>query len=241
MGMRNGQGLPYILRHRHAARRHTGLNCGGSQPEGLPRRGFCRTRRRRFGPPACSSPDSVQGPAPFQLPGGPRPLTVSSGQATNMREQLRLGSMMPGLARSQMLRRSMRSAMIVESAPAVRSVSPFHSSSRMRTMPVEPSTSTNWSSLSLSIAPSSPEMHGIPYSLVTTAPCCKARPISRTIPPASMKSGVHPGSVAPVTKISPGSSFSSSTRCSALTLPRTFPGQMDTPTSSPAFASFRGG
>src|SRR5262249_54798267 len=90
-------------------------------------------------------------------------------------------------------------------------------------MPPEPSTSTSVPSCHRVVAFSTPATQGMPYSLATSAPCWSAPPTSKIMPPAFTKSGVHRGSVARATRISPLSKGFSSGVCKTFMLPRTLP------------------
>src|SRR6185437_7450731 len=83
-----------------------------------------------------------------------------------------------------------------------KSSSTFHFETT-RIIPCVPSTSTTVPSFHSDVAFSTPVIHGNPYSLATNAPCCKTPPISKITADALTNNGVHPGSVALATRMSP--------------------------------------
>ncbi len=73
-------------------------------------------------------------------------------------------------------------------------------------MPLVPSTSKRSPSLMMPVTPGNPLTQGRPYSRAMMAPCCSPPPTYSTTAEALTKTGVQDGSVATVTRISPGSS-----------------------------------
>ena len=90
----------------------------------------------------------------------------------------------------------------------------------MRTVPAPPSISTRCPVLRICVASGTLSTAGMPYSRPMTAACDSSPPTSVTMPATSPSTGVHPGSVNRVTRISAGFSVSA---CSSAATTRTCP------------------